>query len=69
MRFTYILGIILIFIMSTAASCGSNRAEQSVEAPFAGGIDGITGGFYQLVGPFQQVRGVGVTQAFCFGSR
>jgi len=44
----YILAIILAFMLTTAASCTSNQAEQSVEAPFNGGIHGLVAEFEEI---------------------
>jgi len=48
MRTGYILAMILALIFTMGASCSSNRAEQSVEAPFAGGIEGLTAEFIEI---------------------
>lgn len=45
MRLTYILAIILIMIFSMGAQCTSNKAEDVVDAPFYGGIEGVVVNF------------------------
>jgi hypothetical protein len=48
MRFTITLAVILAMVFAIGASCQSQNAEQTVEAPFHGGIDGITAEFMEL---------------------
>jgi len=38
----------MVMIFSMGASCSSNRAEQTVEAPFHGGIEGLVAEFEEL---------------------
>ena len=48
MKFTIVLAFVLALVFTMGAQCSSEPAEQRVEAPFNGGLEGIVVEFEQL---------------------
>ncbi len=48
MRITYAVAVVLIVMFSMGAQCSSNQAEEYVESPWRGGIEGLYAKFEEI---------------------
>ena len=48
MRIMYVIAIILIMVFSMGARCSSSQADDTVEAPFNGGLEGLIMEFMEI---------------------